>query len=204
MTADQVALLVVWLGASLAVVAVVAWAVPLIARIRFLTEIDTLRDEAVDLQLAGRLSDDPAIGEFLAIQEYLRKHSREFSLVRLIGMDVALEKLGVEPHPRRSYNNLPADQRSILHALEHRSVQALARYLIWGSPFGYLGAAVYRCLAPSLRWISRQVKRVPSAEQLAEEAYEQTREDVEVRRVAKARGSRRPNGGQYPPVQVAH
>jgi hypothetical protein len=149
------------LGALVGVVLVVVtiWAtlmflIPAAARARFEYHVNVIRDDCMDLALAGTLDRrEPCVAEFLAEADSMVADSSDIRLSRALAVHLALDEVGWPTETDgHSYNQLQPDQRRVMHELDRRLFDELGQYLVWGSRFG-----------PILWLVHRAVRHVPRA-----------------------------------------
>lgn len=144
---------------------------PLLARTRFRHDVARLRDRCVDAVIEGLLRDGPCADDFVARCEALVRSAKYVTLHHALLAHRILTRAGWDPShapERPSVADLSPEGRKLMHLLESDLVQVGRRYLLTGSPLGWI-------VRPGL-WLRRTVRKTPpinpSAEQLIDETSE--------------------------------
>lgn len=142
MSRSQAGVFVVWVVTVVVLGALVFSVIPALARTIFRARLDSIRDQCMDHVLAGRLSTSPPVEEFLASLAVQNRVARQITLLRVTLIVRELRRINTDltHYHGVSFASLEPSERKILHDLARRVNWAMVRYLVWGSPIGWLTA----------------------------------------------------------------
>lgn len=157
MTGAQAGVFAVWVMTSIVLSFLVFMVLPALARTTFRARLDMARDDCMDAVLAGKLAMSRPVEEFLRSLDVLNRVARQLTFLRVALIVTTLHRLNadVTAYQGVSFAELEASERRIMHDLAKKVNVALTRYLMWGSPIGWV-------IAPLAAYARRQDrKRTP-------------------------------------------
>jgi hypothetical protein len=114
---------------------------PAASRSRFGWKLTEIRDEVEDrFLLAGGYADDEAIRSFHTLVDGLLVHAAGFTVYNAMTVHRSFSRLGITPREQIGFewsNHSPEVARA-MKGYETELANASVRYLIFGSPFGWL------------------------------------------------------------------
>jgi hypothetical protein len=194
MSTEQLMLFGAWFLFVFTIMTVIAWVIPMFMRLKFVTALDALRDRVMDHVFNGELPLGPPVQDFLEVQDTLIRAAaaRQLTLGRVIAISKGLAAAGVrQSRDKPSFANLSGPQRKLMHELQDELTTTLARYLLDGSPLGWM----MHLTVPILRWRRRSTGqarlKTDDPKTLADVALVEARAEVAAERRAH-RDRRRP------------